>query len=154
MDKSMSMFRIVKRVAFSDTDAMGVVHHSQYVRYFEEARVAWLRERNLISYHYPYSPVCFAVLESHCYHERSMRFDQEFEVCTVVRHEKIKIRFRYAIYVDGGQMRVATGETLLLPVNQQIKPVRLDKTMIKQMEEEPWIEIWPSNWLGSQRPLL
>ena len=31
------------RVRFAETDAMGVVHHSSYLLYLEEARVAWLR---------------------------------------------------------------------------------------------------------------
>jgi acyl-CoA thioester hydrolase len=31
------------RVRFVETDAMGVVHHSCYLAYFEEARVAYLR---------------------------------------------------------------------------------------------------------------
>ncbi|MGI9646762.1 MAG: acyl-CoA thioesterase [Ilumatobacteraceae bacterium] len=31
------------RVRFAETDAMGVVHHGNYVAYFEEARVAYLR---------------------------------------------------------------------------------------------------------------
>ena len=30
------------RVPFYETDAMGVVHHSNYVRYLELARIAWL----------------------------------------------------------------------------------------------------------------
>ena len=30
------------RVRFVETDAMGIVHHSNYLAYFEEARVAYL----------------------------------------------------------------------------------------------------------------
>ena len=32
------------RVAFYETDAMGIVHHSNYVRFFEHARVSWLEQ--------------------------------------------------------------------------------------------------------------
>ena len=31
------------RVRFAETDAMGVVHHGNYLTYFEESRVAYLR---------------------------------------------------------------------------------------------------------------
>ena len=31
------------RVRFVETDAMGIVHHSNYLAYFEEARVDYLR---------------------------------------------------------------------------------------------------------------
>lgn len=37
------------RVPFYETDAMGVVHHSNYVRYLELARILWLDE-----HHRPY----------------------------------------------------------------------------------------------------
>ena len=30
------------RVGFYETDAMGIVHHSNYLRFFENARVVWL----------------------------------------------------------------------------------------------------------------
>ena len=37
------------RVPFYETDAMRVVHHSNYIRYFELARIVWLDE-----HHRPY----------------------------------------------------------------------------------------------------
>ena len=33
------------RVRFVETDAMGIVHHSNYLAYFEESRVEYLRAR-------------------------------------------------------------------------------------------------------------
>lgn len=122
---------------------MGVVHHANYLRYFEEARVAWLRDHGLMEAHYPYSPLCFAVLESHCYHEKGPQFDEEFKIAVIVRRERLKIRFRYAMYSAKSLTRLATGETLLVPVNEQIKPTRLSKEITDRLESEAWIEIWP-----------
>lgn len=34
----------IVRVQYFDTDAMGIVHHSNYIRYFETARTEFLRE--------------------------------------------------------------------------------------------------------------
>ncbi|MCB0364520.1 MAG: acyl-CoA thioesterase [Bdellovibrionaceae bacterium] len=134
-----------RRVNFVDTDAMGVVHHANYLHFFEEARVAWLRDRGLIEEHYPYAPLCFAVLESKVEHRRGPRFDDEMRIAVVGRRERLKIRFRYAIYSSDGSQMLATGETLLVPVDTQIKPVRLNKDIIAKMESEPWIETWPSS---------
>ena len=36
------------RVQFHETDAMGVVHHAAYIKYFENARVDWMISMNLI----------------------------------------------------------------------------------------------------------
>ena len=33
-----------RRINYYETDRMGIVHHSNYIRYLEEARSFWLRE--------------------------------------------------------------------------------------------------------------
>ena len=40
----MNATTIMHRVPFFETDAMGIVHHANYVRYLELARVAWMDE--------------------------------------------------------------------------------------------------------------
>ncbi|MCF6224770.1 MAG: tol-pal system-associated acyl-CoA thioesterase [Xanthomonadales bacterium] len=42
----MSDFSWKIRVYYEDTDAGGVVYHSQYLNFFERARTEWLRARN------------------------------------------------------------------------------------------------------------
>ncbi|MFN0027636.1 MAG: acyl-CoA thioesterase [Acidimicrobiales bacterium] len=68
------------RVRFGETDAMGVVHHSAYLLYLEEARVAWLRAIG-----HPYEAiradgVDFGVLEAFVRYRRPLRFDDEVDV--------------------------------------------------------------------------
>lgn len=36
------MFEYIRRVNYYETDKMGIVHHSNYIRFMEEARVAFL----------------------------------------------------------------------------------------------------------------
>ena len=42
------MIAIKDRVRFVETDLMGVVHHSNYLRWFEMARVEYLRRANVM----------------------------------------------------------------------------------------------------------
>lgn len=63
------------RVRFSETDAMGIVHHSRYLPYLEEARVEYLREIG-----HPYTSlrdegVDIAVLEAAVRYRQPLRFD-------------------------------------------------------------------------------
>lgn len=40
---------LVRRVNYYETDQMAIVHHSNYIRWFEEARIIWLIEaRNTV----------------------------------------------------------------------------------------------------------
>ena len=56
----MSFFLYKRTVHFYETDMMGIVHHGNYLRYYEEARVAWADARGLISR--PEDAAQFAVL--------------------------------------------------------------------------------------------
>lgn len=68
------------RVRFAETDAMGIVHHSRYLPYLEEARVEYLRHLG-----HPYTElraegVDYAVLEAFVQYRRPLRFDDEVTV--------------------------------------------------------------------------
>jgi len=72
------------RVRFAETDAMGIVHHSRYLPYLEEARVEYLRHLG-----HPYSEmrsagVDFAVLECFVRYRRPLRFDEQVDVHLVL----------------------------------------------------------------------
>jgi acyl-CoA thioester hydrolase len=43
-------FSVRTRVAFSDTDAQGIVYYGRYNPYFDYARVEYLRSRGLLAY--------------------------------------------------------------------------------------------------------
>jgi acyl-CoA thioester hydrolase len=68
------------RVRFAETDAMGIVHHSRYLPYLEETRVAYLRHLG-----HPYTEnqaagIDFAVLEAYVQYRSPLRFDDEVDV--------------------------------------------------------------------------
>src|SRR4051812_36843477 len=106
-----------RRVAFCETDAMGVVHHSNYIRFFEESRVAWMRERGLMALHVPEGQLTFAVLGVDCQYRKPLRFDEPFSVWVEGRLEGIRIVFRYAIWNDRCGEWCATGRTELVALS-------------------------------------
>ncbi len=40
-------FKYKRKINYYETDKMGVVHHSNYIRFLEEARSRWLEELNI-----------------------------------------------------------------------------------------------------------
>ena len=140
-------FTYLRRVAFSDTDAMGVVHHANYLRFCEEARVAWMRENGLSVVHYPQTEDVLAVLHYQVWHLKPATFEDQIKVSLQVRRQGLKIHFQYAIYKLKGdeEIRIAEAETLHIPVDGNLKPVRPAQAMLKQLEKEQWIETWLSN---------
>ena len=43
------MWEYRRRVRYYETDRMGVVHHSNYLRFLEDARMDWIRD-HIINY--------------------------------------------------------------------------------------------------------
>ena len=68
------------RVRFVETDAMGIVHHSNYLHYFEESRVAYLRHIGHPFTEWRDAGLESPVLESFVRYRQPVRFDEEIDV--------------------------------------------------------------------------
>jgi len=73
------------RVPFFDTDAMQVVHHANYVRYFELARVRLLDEHHRPYTEYVAAGLHFAVTRVEVGYRRAARFDDRLRVTVWLR---------------------------------------------------------------------
>ena len=136
-------FHYDRRVAFSDTDAMGVTHHANYLRYCEEARVAWMRARDLAATHYPHADRVLALLHYQVWHKKPCTFDDSLRIYLQVRRKGVRIYFQYAMYKD--DVRICEAETLHIPVDGKLQPQRPSEELIKILEKEKWTETWLSN---------
>lgn len=68
-----------RRVQFSETDVAGIVHFSNFFRYFEDAEHELWREAGL-SIHPEQSAVGWPRVAASCEFHRPLKFEQEFEV--------------------------------------------------------------------------
>ncbi|MCX7978806.1 MAG: acyl-CoA thioesterase [Bdellovibrionaceae bacterium] len=127
-------------VQFYETDMMGIVHHSNYLRIIEEARVGWAHSVGLIDYNQPHSAAQFAVLEVRVKHLAPAKFGDVVEVDTQVRREGIRLMFQYRLRC--GQKILALAETHHVPLDKNLRPVRLSDTMKSVLEREKWTETW------------
>lgn len=133
-----------KFVQYHETDMMGVVHHSNYIKWMEEARVDLLRNTPLQKFHAPYMDYTLAVIQISCIYKRPCRFGDEIEVRTKVFSEGSKFRFLYEIY--NGDTLSALGFTLHIGVDRDLKVIKNPpEEYFKYVEEGVWTEIWPSN---------
>ena len=73
---------IEHRVPFYETDAMGVVHHSNYVRFLELARIVWLDEHHRPYRDYVADGLHFATTRVEVDYLRSAGYDDVLQVVT------------------------------------------------------------------------
>lgn len=142
-----NLFVYERRVAFCDTDAMGVTHHANYLRFLEEARVAWMRARELSHTHFPHSDRVMALVRYQVWHLRPCTFEDQLKIQLQVRRDGIRIHYQYKVYKNqiAESAIVAEAETVHVPVDGDLRPVRLSREMLKTMEKEKWTETWLSN---------
>jgi YbgC/YbaW family acyl-CoA thioester hydrolase len=97
-----------RRVAFSETDAAGIVHFSNYFRYFEDAEHALWRENGLCI-HGNESSIGWPRVSASCEYHRPLKFEQEFDVSVRIAEMSPRtIRYEGTIIRDGERVATAT----------------------------------------------
>ena len=126
----MSTFR--HAVPFYETDAMGIVHHSNHVRYFELGRITFLEEHDQPYEQYVASGMHFATTRVEVDYHRPARFADVVEItvwCEEVRFASL--RMAYVLRV--GSEIIATGASDHAAVDGSGKVSRLPKDRRKAL---------------------
>jgi acyl-CoA thioester hydrolase len=101
------------RVRYSETDQMGMVHHSNHLIWFEAGRVELCRQ---LGFEYKQMEIeddsFIVVAEVSCRYKRPARFDDILTIrARVTQSQRRTIRFGYEIFSEANEL-IATGETL------------------------------------------
>ncbi len=137
------MFEWAFRVAYADTDAMGVVHHSRYFRYLEQWRVEWIRSTGESYQEMEARGMIIPLTQANIEYIKPLRFDDEAVVrATVEATGKTRFLVSYEVY---------RGSILC-------SRARTDHVLVKKTQlpsgEEKWIpERIPENWSAKWRKL-
>lgn len=138
-------FRYSRPVHLYETDLMGVVHHSNYIRYMEEARFEWLRQSGLIHLHGTESDCVFAVLDIQASYKSPLRWGDQFVVDLHLVQNRSRFQFEAEIWATmtnekGEQVKksplVLRGVVVLACVNNKMQPIKPPKELLRFFEEE------------------
>ena len=100
-------FSLKRRVQFSETDVAGIVHFSNYFRYFEDAEHALWRQAGL-SIHPHDSPIGWPRISASCEYRRPLRFEQEFDIVVhIAEMTRRTIRYSGTIMSNGERVAIA-----------------------------------------------
>ena len=96
------MFNWPIRVYYEDTDCGGVVYHSNYLKFMEQARTEWLRskgfEQDILIAEYG---VIFAVRSLSIDYVKPALFNQLLTIETTIKKQtKVSLLFNQSIYLD------------------------------------------------------
>lgn len=128
-------------VRFSETDAMGVVWHGNYLKYFEDAREGFGVKYG-IEYLDIYKEGYFTpIVKSEINHKSTINYREKVQVKVILeKHSAAKIIFRYEVF------NLTTNKIAAIGTTTQIFMNVLDRTL--ELVKPEFYEIWENiqNW--------
>lgn len=117
-----------RSVLYYETDKMAVVHHSNYLRWLEEARLDFLEQMGLPYDKMEKDGIMIPVLSAACQYKYAVRFGDT--VCVKMKMEEFNgLKFRISYNVtdkETGEIRL-TAETSHFFVDNDFKPIRVKR---------------------------
>lgn len=124
------------RVYYGETDALGVVHHGSFVRYFEQARTEALREKgfelpSMLTEH----GVQFAVVRMNIEYRKPARVDDQLLIHTkIVEVGRATVRYEQSIFLtESGGPLICKADIQLVGIGENIQPKALPKALRVEM---------------------
>lgn len=116
------------KTQYYETDQMGVVHHSNYIRWFEEARTDLLEKAGLGYHRMEERGIIVPVLAVSCEYKASVRYGDTVAIIpTVEAYTGLRLTLSYRVLDAGtGELR-ATGETRHAFLGRDFKPSPLPR---------------------------
>ena len=116
------------RVQYYETDQMGIVHHSNYIRWFEEARIDWMRHCGISYREMEKLGIIVPVLGVEATYRQMVHFDDLVDIkVTAAKYNGIVLEFCYEIYHQKDGKLCTTGKSRHCFLNKEAKPVSLKK---------------------------
>lgn len=123
-------------VRYYETDQMGIVHHSNYIRYFECGRTAMLKELGLPIERIEEAGVMLPVVSVECrYKTPAVLGDTLRIVSSVDEVPRARLVIRNEVYNPSDQLVCEGSVTLGFIDSNTRRPVRCPEMLVKIFEE-------------------
>lgn len=126
----------IRQAKYYETDQMGIIHHSNYIRWMEEARIDVLDQLGYPYRRFEEMGYMSPVLHAECDYKKSVRFGDEVKIIVSLQDfGKVKFTLRYDMYnmTEGGVLS-ASGTTTRCFLKKDGRPVMMNKEMKKFSE--------------------
>jgi acyl-CoA thioester hydrolase len=115
---------ITIRVRYPEVDAMGYLHHSRHLQYFEIGRVELLRHLGFSYADLEQQGIFFVVVKAEIRYRSPARYDDELTLTTRVT-KQTSVRYDHAYELRRGETLLAEGTTTIACVGRdgQVIPI-------------------------------
>ncbi|MDO4467832.1 MAG: acyl-CoA thioesterase [Bacillota bacterium] len=115
----------VHKVQYYETDRMGISHHSNYVRWMEEARIYYLDQIGWSYHKFEEEGIISPITSIHCDYKKTTTFmDKVFIEVSVGSFKGVKLILNYKMTNENGEL-VCTGSSESCFLNNDEKIVNM-----------------------------
>ena len=132
----MSKFEHFLDVRYYETDQMGIVHHSNYIRYFECGRMAMLEEVGLPMHKIEESGIMLPIISVECKYKYPAKLGDRLKVVTYFT-ELPRARFTVMseVYNQEGRLLVEGSVSMGFIDSMTRRPVRCPESLLNLFTE-------------------
>ncbi|VEJ57139.1 acyl-CoA thioesterase [Pragia fontium] len=106
-------------IPFHDADAMGVVWHGNYFRYFEVAREALLKQFDYGYRQMRDSGYAWPIIDTRVKYISPLHFEQQVRVNARLTEYENRLRIDYTLFDSASGKKTTKGYTIQVAVNEQ-----------------------------------
>lgn len=115
-------------VYYYETDKMGIMHHSNYIRIFEETRIHFLSEAGMPFPEIEAQGLLMPVLSVECSYLRPLRFGDTFSVeLRVTKFNGVKLGVEYTVRNKATGEVCAEGSSAHCFTDTELRPLRIKR---------------------------
>ncbi len=124
------------RVIYADTDAMGIVYHANYIKWFEVGRAELMREIGVVYSEIELAGYKLPVTKIGCHYLLPAKYDDVLNIETEITSIKqASVRFDYIIRDEKKEQILAKGFTIHPFINSDGKIVRVPRYILDKINE-------------------
>lgn len=124
------------KVRYAETDQMGIVHHSNYLIWFEAGRTDFIKGSKISYTEMEQEGILIPLAESNCKYIVGAKYEDELIIKTWVKElTLVKVEFNYSVIREKDEKEIAKGSTLHVFVSKEFKIINLKKSNLEIFEK-------------------
>lgn len=121
-----------REINYYETDKMGIVHHSNYIRFLEEARCRWLKEIGVSMEFLEENGYTIPTLEVNCQYKKHVTSGDIIMIKPILtEYNGVRMTVSYEVTECNTGMEIIKAWTKHCFTNNEFKPINMKKNNIQ-----------------------
>ncbi len=122
-------FEYIREINYYETDKMGIVHHSNYIRYLEEARCKWMKELGLSMERLEELGYTIPTLEISCKYLNPVTSGDVISIKPYIsKYNGVRLEVSYEVKDVKNNNDIIKATTTHCFTNKELRPVNMKKS--------------------------